>query len=87
MNIRRKIQLGALAVIANGLLAASMMAPRPAHAACADQYYCAGFCPADATAACQSVFGPLGCTAEAGVCVWTDQQPCPKQNTVFCNLS
>jgi hypothetical protein len=38
MNVQRKLQLGAAAVIANGLLALTLMAPRPAMAAACSDY-------------------------------------------------
>jgi hypothetical protein len=60
MQIRRRLQLGAAVVIANGLIAMSLMSPDVALAnPCTAKRYCGG-CPT--LSICQSIANP-GCTA------------------------
>jgi hypothetical protein len=66
METRRKIQFGALAVVANGLLALTLLSPRPALAnPCSNQNVCVGTCVT--VAYCQSIAQP-GCTATGVFC-------------------
>jgi hypothetical protein len=67
MEIKRKIQFGAAAVIANSLLALSALAPLPALAnPCANQVVCPGSCPTNLSF-CQLIAQP-GCTATSQIC-------------------
>lgn len=69
MNIRRKIQLGAVAVTINAMAALIGMSPQPAAAAACSQptWSACGICPMDVNAYCQALAQP-GCTA-SGTCV------------------
>ena len=72
MNINRKIQLAAAAVIANGALALGLVTPVPALAStCPNKLICApvGACqdPVFARNECQLHASP-GCTAVSGEC-------------------
>jgi hypothetical protein len=72
MVTKRRLQLGAAAVIVNGLLALSAMAPTPAVAAsCTTQLFC-GFC--GNLSFCQAHAQP-GCTATSGTCAGTGGCP------------
>jgi hypothetical protein len=65
MDIKRKVQLGAAAVIANGVIALSALSPNVALAnPCATQAFC-GVCAN--LSFCQSAAKP-GCTATSFVC-------------------
>ena len=64
MHIQRKIQLGALAVLANSLLALGLTASYPAHASSCGAKT---FCPCQTLAFCQSQADP-GCTATSVIC-------------------
>lgn len=73
MDIRRKIQFGAAAVIANGLLALTLMAPEAAHAnPCSPQIFCAcgglSFCQAKAQPGCTATGGAF-CKQGSGFCM------------------
>jgi hypothetical protein len=65
MEIKRKIQIGAAAVVANGLMALAALQPRAALAvSCTDR----GICGCGYTLAnCQAI-APPGCTATSLVC-------------------
>jgi hypothetical protein len=68
MEIKRKVQLGALAVIANATLGLTMFYATPALAnPCTEQFYCAGLCPANLNT-CNSI-APAGCTATSDQCL------------------
>ena len=78
METKRKLQVGATAVIANGLLALSLMTPRPAFAnPCAAQIVCA---VCQTLAYCQSIAKP-GCTATSVTC--PTNQPICKPTGVY----
>ena len=67
MKIQQRLQLGAAAVIANSLLALSIMSPRLAHAAtCAPIGGCVHGCDA-AQNYCASLT-PTGCTLVSATC-------------------
>lgn len=73
MQFKRKLQLGALAVIANAAMALFAISPGPALAGtCGAKYVCGwtanGTCPAHATGICNSATPP-GCTLASATCV------------------
>jgi hypothetical protein len=65
MDTKRKIQLSAVAVMANGLLALGVMNPGPAQATSCGSYYFCDVCLLDG---CQAV-APPGCKA-VGATPW-----------------
>lgn len=69
METKRKLQLGALVVVANSLLALTVMAPRPALAnPCTPIYACLGPCgPTYSPSKCQNIAKP-GCTYTSYTC-------------------
>jgi hypothetical protein len=72
METKRKLQFGAAAVIANGLLALTAMTPRTALAnPCAEKILCS----CQNLAYCQSIAAP-GCTATS-VQTCTPEPACP----------
>jgi hypothetical protein len=72
MNTRLKLRLVAAAVIVNGALALSIMAPRPALAnPCAPINSCTG---TNCTLAFCNLLAPSGCTATSATC--TGGLPC-----------
>jgi len=76
MDIRRKLQLGAAAVIANGLIALTVMAPKIAVAnPCAEIVRAGpiGGC-GNATLMCQS-FALPGCTVTSATCTILVNRP------------
>lgn len=77
MEVRRKIQLGAVAVIANGLVASVGMTPSPVLAnPCAPIYRgSVGLaCPFDAPTYCQSL-APPSCTVTSASCQFFNVNP------------
>jgi len=80
MNINRKIQLTAAAVIANGMLALGLLSPRPAVAATCSPIRspclpgALAQCAADGTQFCRFMT-PAGCTYVGDECLGT--QGCP----------
>lgn len=91
MNIKRRIQLTAAAVIANGAVALAMMSPTPTlAAACADIGFCwsATFCPSLHKALCNAKL-PAGCVLASSSCVYPAPSfPCtyPTYGLVICNF-
>lgn len=75
MDINRKIQLVAGAVVANGLLALTVMSPSLALAnPCAPKQICTPSCtipPASNLKLCQNV-APPGCTATSFTCYYSN---------------
>ena len=68
MVTTRKLQFGAAVVFANGLLALTVMAPRPALAnPCAVRTGCVGACGSQATGFCNFNL-PAGCTLTSLTC-------------------
>ena len=65
MEIRRNLQLGATAVIVNGLLALTVLTPKLAHASCSTWTPCVNACSNPAVQ-CLPTFE--GCTFTSGVC-------------------
>jgi hypothetical protein len=69
MLIKRKIQFGAAVVIANGVLALTVLTSQPAFAnPCGEQAKCASAC--QNLSYCQSIALP-GCTATSVTCLRT----------------
>ena len=68
MLTKRKIQLGAFAVMANGFLALTLLSPREAQAnPCTAIQHCIGVCPTNLVAYC-TASAPAGCTPTAEAC-------------------
>lgn len=70
MNAKRKIQLGAATVIANGLLALSLAAPNTALANPCSPWiksFPASACYVDPAVTCQ-LYAPPGCTVTSATC-------------------
>jgi hypothetical protein len=83
MEIKRRLQLGAVAVIANGLLSLMVMAPREAQAnPCASINQCVtGNSCTNWTALCQQL-APSGCTVTSFTCQY-DVPGCPINPPIF----
>jgi hypothetical protein len=70
MNVNRKIQLTAAAVISNGVLALGLMSASPAFATtCNSKIVCAPTCDVDIEFAYCSQAAPPGCTFSSAVCL------------------
>jgi hypothetical protein len=71
METKRKLQIGAAAVIANGLVALTVMSPRPALAnPCSPKTVCgwpSATCAANAHTVCVNN-APPGCTVTSATC-------------------
>jgi hypothetical protein len=67
MDTQRKIQLGALAVLGNSLLALVLMASTPAHANPCSAINTGELCSQVTLAYCQAIAKP-GCTATSVYC-------------------
>jgi hypothetical protein len=74
MHLKRKLQLFAIAVTANGLLALGSMTPTPAMASTCGETF---FCDVCGIEGCQTM-APPGCTAVSGICY---------HNATFCFTS
>jgi hypothetical protein len=74
MDIKRRIQLGALAVTVNSLLVLGFMTPTPAMASTCETIFVCDVC---GVTGCQSL-APPGCTAVSGICY---------HNATFCFTS
>jgi len=89
MNINRKFQLAALAVVANGALALGLLSPHPALAAtCGGRSICVSqfSCQNQQTQACNSI-KPPGCTLVSSVCTYPDHTLCfGNTYRVLCNF-
>ena len=73
MEIKRKLQLGAIAVIANGLLALTLAAPKNAFAGSCNPYaFCFTSCPSQTVQneLC-GYYEPPGCTVASTACAYS----------------
>jgi hypothetical protein len=67
MQVQRKVQLVAAAVLLNALVALSALTPRVAHATTCNPVSSCDFCPTS-LATC-NLYAPAGCTATSYTCV------------------
>jgi hypothetical protein len=89
MDTRRKIQFGAAAVFANGILALAVLSPRVAQAnPCSSFALCTGTCSQNLAAVCNH-YAPAGCTATSETCMFALDHPCqaPTSYLLGCNFS
>ena len=75
MQIQRKIQVGALSVAINGLLAMMVLSPEARADSCTTTQL--NLCICQTLAGCQAL-APPGCTAVSATCY---QLPCPQNPT------
>jgi|HubBroStandDraft_6_1064221.scaffolds.fasta_scaffold585781_2 hypothetical protein len=88
MFAKRKIQLAAAAVVANGVLALIVLTPRTAYAACGLQQYCVSqaVCQSDALAFCLSR-EPQGCKFLFSSCSYPNHSDCGSNYLLSCQFT
>jgi hypothetical protein len=87
MQTKRKIQLGALAVIANGLLSLSLLNPTTAFAGTCQTFQgCLQACPSNIIAECELI--EPGCTATSASSCFAGAGPlCPGNKVIICDYT
>lgn len=86
MNINRKIQLAAAAVIANGALALGLLSPSPASAgSCNPEVFCVSQTTCGAYAEYCAYYLPPGCQLTDSACLYPQHDSCGDLYPVLCN--